>query len=148
MRSSRRARDVQPVESVVREYLLSEHAALVRATSDCADAVVADWSDGVADGRAAVVGPLEAELRARGVLAALPAVLAGAVDAAGYRLRSRPVAAPPYVVVTSLGPVLRATVEDGRLVVTFQVFDVEHESTRRYVRSATTPAEIVSVSFR
>lgn len=89
-------------------------------------AAVAASADAVADRRTGerVADALAAELRSRGVLADLPAVLAAAVDAAGGELQADPVAAPPYVAVTSRGPLLRATLDGGRLVVTLQVFRV------------------------
>jgi hypothetical protein len=94
-------------------------------------AAVAASADAVADRRTAehgqeerVADALAAELRSRGVLADLPAVLTAAVDAAGGALQADPVAAPPYVAVASRGPVLRATLDGGRLVVTLGVFRV------------------------
>jgi hypothetical protein len=53
-----------------------------------------------------------------------------------------PVAAPPYVVVTSEGVVLRATIPDGRLVVTLRVFDVERGAETRYVRRSTVDVSV------
>jgi len=53
---------------------------------------------------------------------------ADAVEATGYDLRASPVAGPPYVVVTSCGPVLRATIDPGRLVIRFDAFEVVRDS--------------------
>lgn len=118
------------------EFVRDEHAGVVARVGSCADAVAASWDgERVADADA-IVPPLEACLREGGVLSALPDVLAGAVDAAGAELPAQPVAAPPYVVVTSRGPVLRATLPDGRLVVRVAVFRVTDDG--RYERAATT----------
>ncbi|SEO73620.1 hypothetical protein SAMN04487948_104455 [Halogranum amylolyticum] len=136
------------VPATVRSYLLSEHENLLATAVDCADAVAAGWDGESTTDRDAVAGPLTATLRRAGVLERLPAVLAGAVDAAGYRLRAEPVAAPPYVVVTSTGPVLRATLADGRLVVSLRLFAVEREGERRYVRGPRDPGKVVDVAFR
>lgn len=136
------------VPTVVRSYLLSEHAELLETASDCADAVAAGWDGESTTDRDAVAGPLATTLRRAGVLERLPSVLASAVDAAGYQLRAEPVAAPPYVVVTSTGPVLRATLADGRLVVSLRLFAVERRDERRYVRGPRDPEDVVDVAFR
>lgn len=62
-------------------------------------------------------------LRDAGALERLPTVLASTVDHLGDALAATPVAAPPYVVVTSRGVLLRATLDRGRLVVEIQTFE-------------------------
>ena len=79
-------------------------------------------------------------------------VLAAAVDAAGYTLPATPVPAPPYVVVTSTGPVLRGTVDDGRLLVGIDCFEVVREppgssASVAYALTESSPAASLSVSF-
>ena len=133
-----------------REHVLAEHADLVRRVVDCADAVAAGWDgDSTAD-RERVVPPLRATLDRAGVLDGLPAVLVGAVRAAGFDLAAPPVAAPPYVAVTSRGPVLRATVGDRRLVATLAVFGIDRDAGVgvRYRRTGRTPEDVVRASFR
>lgn len=152
-----------------RERLLAAHAETLDAVLAAADAVAANADDGADDAwfrlddgrpatadRDALVPALRSELERRGVLDALPTLLAAAADAAGYELQAAPVPAPPYVAVTSTGPVLRATVADGRLVVNVDCFEVvrsveETEGTGgngvAYGRTATTPAAALSVSF-
>ena len=110
----------ESVPAVVEDYLRSEEAALVDALSAAADAA-ADASDPSAE--------LARLLDQTGVTGRLPRVLSDTVGAVGRRLRATPVAAPPYVVVTSRGPVLRATLSDGRLVVVLAVFDVSRGPT-------------------
>ncbi|WP_435332808.1 hypothetical protein [Haloarchaeobius sp. TZWWS8] len=117
-----------------RKHLQRTHADLFDAVWDCADAVAESWDDEPSQ-REAVVVPFTALLRKRDLLTRLPAVLADAVDAAGYELAAEPVAAPPYVVVTSTGPVCRATVSEGRLVVSLNCFDIDRGADGvRYVR--------------
>ncbi|WP_435347363.1 hypothetical protein [Haloarchaeobius sp. HRN-SO-5] len=135
-----------------RRYVLDEHGALVDGVAECADRVAAAW-EGPPTERAGVVEPFSAVLADAGLLERLPDVLAGAVDAAGYDLRASPVAAPPYVTVTSTGPVCRATVADERLVLRFDHFRVERAATdgdrgTRYVRRDCDPTEAVSVALR
>lgn len=134
-----------------REHLLTERRAVVEATLERADAVASSWSGGATTDRDGVVEPLRAALSRAGLLGAYPAVLAECVAAAGGELRAEPVAAPPYVTVTSRGPVLRATLDGGRLVVTLAAFDVERaggDERPRYVRGATTPEAAVGVEVR
>lgn len=104
---------------------------LLDAVAACADAVADTW-DGrrVADSDS-VTPRLHGVLDDTGVLDVLPGVLADAVDAAGGDLPAEPVAAPPYVVVTSRGPLLRATLDDARLLVRFDCFRVTEEGYER-----------------
>lgn len=158
--------DPGPADAV-RDHLLSTHAETLAALVDAADAVAergvaesadAEWfrlDDGrpaTAD-RDALVPVLRAALEESGLLSVLPDLLTSAVDAAGYRLSASPVPAPPYVTVTSTGPVLRATVADGRLVVNIDCFEVvrglggERDGTVAYARTATDPVAALSVTF-
>jgi hypothetical protein len=132
-----------------REHLLGERRASVEGVLACADRVAAGWDgDGTTD-RAAVVEPFESLLERSGLAETLPALLAECVQRAGATLSARPVAAPPYVVVTSEGVVLRATLDEGRLVVTLRAFAVDRTGERpRYVRAASDPESAVSVELR
>jgi hypothetical protein len=112
----------ESVPTVVEEHLRTEEAALLEAVGAAADAA-ADARD--------PPGELERLLDEGGVTAHLPRALAGAVDAVGRRLRATPVADAPYVVVSGRGPLLRATLADGRLVVCLAVFEVERGPTYR-----------------
>jgi hypothetical protein len=140
-----------------RDHLLASHADTVAAVLAAAEAVAADWRR-LDDGRPAtpdsdaLVRSLRAELDERSVLETLPSVLVSAVDAAGYTLPATPVPAPPYVVVTSTGPVLRGTVADGRLVVGIDCFEVVRgppglSATVAYALTESSPAAALSVSF-
>ncbi|WP_224268824.1 hypothetical protein [Haloprofundus salinisoli] len=139
----------------VRAHLLSEESTLLASVVDCADAVAAGWPDETTTDRGHVVPPLEAVLARAGITDRLPGLLARCVDAGGYQLAAPAVAAPPYVVITATGPVLRATLEPGRLVISIRVFEVERgdgsdidAGDPRYRRRGETPDEIVSVEFR
>jgi hypothetical protein len=122
-----------------RAAVRENHAALVSAVAECADAVAASWNGDSATDREAVAPPLRAALGECGALVRAPAALANAADAADLALPAEPVAAPPYVVVTSRGLVLRATADDARLVVTLVAFaverDAEADAPTRYVRA-------------
>lgn len=115
-----------------RECVAAEHADVLAGVGACADAVADSWDDPTIDDGAALARALESCLAESGVLDALPGVLAAAVRAAGGTLSAEPVAAPPYVAVTSRGPVLRATLDGGRLVVELRAFRLTEET--RYER--------------
>ncbi len=117
-----------------RRRIQREHRGTVRAVDACADAVADAWDGPLATDRAAVVDPLRRRLAARGVLETLPRVLADAVDAAGFELPATPVPSPPYVAVTSRGPILRATVDPGRLVIRLDAFEVVRDPDPGYRR--------------
>jgi hypothetical protein len=129
--------------------VLSDHRDTVQAVIEAADAVADDWTARFVVDRTDVVEPMEAELRARETNAELLTVLTESVESAGYALRGTPVPAPPYLAVTGQGPVLRGTVENGRLVLEFQVFGIERtDDGPRYVRTSTTPESVLSVELR
>ncbi|AXR81823.1 hypothetical protein [Natrarchaeobaculum sulfurireducens] len=113
----------------VRRRIHDEYADVVAEIDRCADAVADARASTEPNDREPPREGLQAALEATGVIETLPAVLAAAVDAAGFKLRAQPVPAPPYVVVTSRGPMLRATIDPGRLVVRFDVFEVERDGT-------------------
>jgi hypothetical protein len=144
-----------------RARLLDEHRGFVERVLDCGRAVAAGWegSNGDTDGetsgdavattpdRSRVVPPSRAALDRAGLLDRAPGILRSCVAAAGGDLQANPVAAPPYVVVTSTGLVLRATLPDGRLVVRIEPFAVDRAPTRYRLR-AVEPAAAVSVERR
>lgn len=123
----------------------SAHADTLATVRECAEATAATWDGERTADRAAVVRPFEAALERSGALDRLPAVLSTAVAATGRELQADPVPAPPYVAITSVGPVLRATLPDGRLVVTLRTFAVEREPQPRY---ALAPELSVTAEFR
>jgi len=120
-----------PLDTDAARESVRERRDLLDTVSACADAVTADWeSDAISDSER-ITGPLRALLSEAGVLDTLPVVLADAVDAAGGSLEAQPVAAPPYVVVTSRGPLLRATLGDDRLLVRLDCFRVTDDGYER-----------------
>ena len=110
--------------NAVRERLLSEHRPTLERVFVCADLVAARWDGDSVTDRAAVVTPFRRTLRAADALGPLAVALADSVTAAGYPLAAQPVPAPPYVVVTSRGVLLRATLPGGRVVATLEAFEV------------------------
>lgn len=137
-----------------RRFVRDDCRATVEAVLACADAVAEAWDGRTTTDPGAVAGPLRDELEAAGVWTRLPDVLAGAVDAAGCSASASPVADPPYVVATSRGPMLRATVDgerpgtdERRLVVLVRAFAVERDPVR-YARGPATPDAAVCATFK
>ena len=126
---------VEPsIETAVETRTRQEHAGVCSAIEVCADTVADSWATPAAVGGRAIVDPFRTRLERTGVLEALPGVLADLVVTAGYRLSAPPAPAPPYVVVTSRGVILRATIEPGRLVVELEAFELDpahHTYSRR-----------------
>jgi hypothetical protein len=120
-----------PVRAV-RRRIADEWRPVVASIGDCADQVAAPWDTARTTEPDHVVVPLRATLEASGVLDQLPRLLVDVVDAAGFELTAPPVPAPPYVVVTSRGPVLRATIDPGRLVIRFDAFEIVRDPVPAY----------------
>ena len=111
-----------------RRRLQTEHTPVLEGIEYCADRIAEPWDTSRTTDRDAVTEGLRSALESTGLLERLPLVLADVVEATGYELPAQPVAGPPYVVVTSRGPVLRATIDPGRLVIRFDVFDVVRDT--------------------
>lgn len=125
----------------VRRRLLDAHSPTLQTVFDCADAVATTW-EGPPTDRSAVVPLFRTALQKMGALDALAAAWTDSLTHAGYEPSARPVPNPPYVVVTSVGVVLRATVSEGRVVATLRTFDVDP-----YERAGTLP-EALTVEHR
>lgn len=137
--------DIEWMRTRISAYLLNDYPRLIRTVLTCADATAASRPDGfsVADGPADL---LCERLERSDVIKQLPSVLAGAVNQLNSSLTTEPVAAPPYVVVTNVGPVMRATVDDRRLVITIEAFHIERNS-HRYVRTTNVPEEALTIEL-
>lgn len=127
-----------------REHVVEVHRDTVAAVLEAADAAAATL-DGPAD-RDAVVAAL-ADALGPGVREALVELLVDAVGATGQELQAEPVPASPYLVVTARGPLVRATLADGRLVVLVRALERAGDG-RRYVRAGDDPAGAVEARFR
>ncbi|ADE04298.1 hypothetical protein [Haloferax volcanii] len=112
-----------PEEAV--RVLRDDHERLLTVVGQCATAVTAEWDGDSVTDRERVVPPFRRALDGSGALSRLPRALADAVTATGRPMAAPPVAAPPYVVVTGEGVVLRANLGDGRLVVLLRAFEVD-----------------------
>lgn len=113
-------------EAVVRRTILDTHEETLTQVVEAGRMVAADWGRDTVRESGAVVDPLETLLDERGLSTQLLDVLSTAVGATDSTLSGTPVAAPPYLVVTSRGPLCRGTLADGRrLLVELVLFGVE-----------------------
>lgn len=125
-----------------RKHVLDAHRGTVLAVLDAAETVTARVEEPASrDEMTAVISAaLDDDVRA-----SLVDLLRGAVAATGRDLLAEPVPASPYLVVTARGPMVRATLDDGRLVVLLRAFRRERGG---YVHTAVDPEEAVTARFR
>lgn len=131
-----------PPEDAARERILVDHRETVVAVQEQAATAVEGLPAPAP--REAVTTALSDAL-ADDVRAALVDALRGAVEATGRDLLAEPVPASPYLVVTARGPLLRATLADGRLVVLVRAFE---RSDAGYVQADVDPETAVEAWFR
>ena len=130
----------------VHEQVLCAHRGCIAAVIDAGATVAAGLEEPVTD-PAAVREPFDRQLREQGLDEELLGLLDTAVNAVNGERRGEPVAAPPYLAVTSRGPVCRATLTDGRrLVVLLAAFEVRRRP-RRYRFRDPSPAECLQSSL-
>jgi hypothetical protein len=139
---------VTQLESTIRTRLLEAHRETLQSVIDAGRSVATAWpTDGVQES-GTVTEPLEHLLRERGLAADLLGMLQIGTAAMNDTVQGRPIPAPPYLVITSRGPICRGTLSDGRrLVVVLELFAVRRSPTRYRFRDPT-PEELLSVSIR
>jgi len=104
-------------------YVRAEYGSVLDAVEDAADRAVATWpTPTVADG-GRVRSSLRRAMAEHDLHEQLPALLETVVGRLGATMRTTPVPAPPYVVVTSEAVLLRATTDRGRILVALRVFE-------------------------
>jgi hypothetical protein len=130
----------------VRRRILEEHRDTVAAVVEAGTAVASALDDQPVTDGGRVRRPLDAVLTDRGLKTPLLDLLVTGAQALDATVRGRPVAAPPYLVVTSRGPLCRGTLADGgRLVVELSLFSVESRP-RRYRFHSPTVEECLTVT--
>jgi hypothetical protein len=132
---------VDPADAA-REHVLDAHRDTVAAVLAAADETVASLDEPAP--REAVASVL-ATVIDDDLRMALVDMLRGSVTATGRDLLAEPVPASPYLVVTARGPLVRATLADGRLVVLLRAF---RRGAGGYGRADVAPSEAVVVRFR
>jgi len=132
----------------VRERVHSEFDQTLADLVDAAREVADSWEDDTVRSAAMVSAPLEEAIRRRGLAGALLGSLQAGAATLDSDVQGRPVPAPPYLVVTSRGPLCRGTLADGRrLVLTFVLFGVDRRP-RRYRFLDPRPDECLDVDLR
>jgi len=135
-------------EPAVRSRLLSAHGETLRGVIAAGRSVAAPWEAEAVSEAETVTRPLSDAIAAAGLSPDLLAALGDGASALGAGIAGEPVPAPPYLVVTSRGPVCRATLDDGRrLVVTFVLFGVDRRPPC-YRFLDPTPSELLDVRLR
>lgn len=131
----------------IRRAILRDHEGTLLSVLAAADAVAAEWGTDRTTERSAVSEPLRAALRRRNLEGPLLEVLATAASAVDRELPAEPVPAPPYLTVNGRGPLLRATVDGGRILVAIAVFAVERDPVG-YVRTGDSAADVLEVTVK
>ncbi|MDS0220560.1 hypothetical protein NDI54_04250 [Haloarcula sp. S1AR25-5A] len=135
-------------ESTIRTRLLEAHPDTLQSVIDAGCSVATAWPAETVQEPGAVTDPLEHLLRKRGLAEDLLGMLQSGTAAIGETVQGRLIPAPPYLVVTSRGPICRGTMSDGRrLVVLLELFAVQRKPVRYRFRNPT-PTELLSVSIR
>jgi len=139
---------VPNLESTVRTRLLEAHPEALQSVIDAGRSVATAWPADAVQESGAVTEPLEYLLRERGLAEDLLGMLLTGTEAMNETMQGRPVPTPPYLVITSRGPICRGTLSDGRrLVVLLELFTVRRSPTRYRFRDPT-PDELLTVSLR
>lgn len=133
---------MQAPDDAVRDHVLAAHRETTAAVRTAAEEAARELDE--PSPRDAVTAALEAAID-EDLRGALVVLLRDAVDATGRELLAEPVPASPYLVVTARGPLVRATLDDGRLVVLVRAF---RRAGGGYVRATPDPEEAVSVRYR
>lgn len=136
------------LESTIRTRLLESHREILQSVIHAGRSVATAWPTDDVQESGAVTEPLEHLLREQGLAADLLGMLQTGTAVMGETVQGRPIPAPPYLVITSRGPICRGTLSDGRrLVVALELFAVRRSPTRYRFRDPT-PDELLSVSVR
>jgi hypothetical protein len=135
-------------ESTIRTRFLEAHRETLQSVIDAGSSVATAWPGDTVQESGAVTEPLKHLLRERELAEDLLRLLRTGTAAIGETVQGTPIPAPPYLVVTSRGPICRGTISDGRrLVVLLELFTVRRAPTRYRFRDPT-PDELLSVSLR
>jgi len=119
-----------PVEAQIRDRLLESHRDLLTDTVAVGHSIAEASAGPVTDG-AAVRLLLERTLEQHGLLTALLQLLDTGATVIGQTIQGQPVPAPPYLTVTSTGPLCRGTLQDGRrLLIHIDLFAVDSGPTQ------------------
>lgn len=137
-----------PTESAVRSRVVEEHRATLRSLVDLGRQVAATWPDCATTEASAVRSSLEHALETTGLADAVLDMLRVGADTLDEPLQARLLPAPPYLAITSRGPICRATISgDRRLVLLVELFEIDRTGpSYRFVDPS--PEECLTVRIR
>lgn len=116
------------------------HDETLEILADRADTVIERWEGPSTTEPTMITDGLRDAIQETGLESDLVGLLETAVGVTDRALAADPVPAPPYLSVTSRGPVLRGPVADGRVVVHIELFRVTEAG--RYVRRTGAPLRV------
>lgn len=131
----------------IRRWILADHRDLVAETQALRSDVVGTWDERWTSDPRRVVKPLRHRLDETGLEERYVTLLEAL--RARYTAKTDPpiVPAPPYVVVTSRGPLLRLTAGSERLLVRFVLFVIDRASGTRYRPSDRSGRNLVEIEI-
>ncbi len=135
------------LEERIHDQLLSTSRETIQRVVGVADDVAAGWTDGTTTDRDELVAGLTGGLEAENLHTPLIECLQHGIRVGGFELPATPVPAPPYLVVSSTGPLLRAGISPGRLLLSFDVFEVIRGEPTMYRRAGSAPADVLDVTL-
>jgi hypothetical protein len=136
------------MDDAARSSLINRHRETILGAIELGRGVSREWSGDRVTDSASITDPLERAVGESGLGQPLLELLVDAGRTVGSGIEGRPVSAPPYLAITSRGPVCRGTTPDGRrVVVTLALFAVERTPTA-YTFLDPTPAECLAVSVK
>lgn len=132
----------------IRDHILETHFDTLSAIIEAGSEVESFWESKTVNKGTAVSGPLKLVLKDRNLVEPLHQILASSTESLEAELVKNTVQDPPYLNITSRGPVLRAPLSTGnRLVITIVLFGVSR-SPPRYRFLNPDPSEALDVQFR
>lgn len=135
-------------ETDIHARLLQTHRGTVDTVIDAGRAVVSSWSTDRVSDPDSITDPLETLLESTGVTADLVRLLHDGAETANTSVQGNPVPAPPYLIITSRGPLCRGTLADGsRLVVRLELFSVERDPVE-YVFTDPDPGDCLRIHHK
>ena len=138
----------QVMSEGIASMLLERHRETVEATIVVGRQVAEAWEEPHVSDSRQITDPLWQCITASRLDEQLIRLLVDTVQALGGELGGQPVAAPPYLVIGSQGPICRATMADGRrVVVELRLFAVERNPSQ-YVFLDTSPEDCLRIDIK
>ncbi len=136
------------VRQQIKSRVLDAHRETITAVCDVGRAVTTSWQGSAVTDASRITESIHQQFEETTLPQRLLETLETAADTTDSQMQGSPVPAPPYLVVTSRGPVCRVTLEDGRRVVLlFELFTVDRRP-RAYQFRDPSPSTCLRVRIR